>query len=235
MQLVIANKNYSSWSLRPWVLMKHFGISFEEIHIWLGQDDTAQQILKYSPSGRIPCLIDENRRAIWDSLAIAETLAERFPQHALWPSDAASRAHARSVSAEMHSGFGALRSEMPMKIRTVLPGLSFSAEALADVARIDAVWRECLSQYGGPFLFGEFSIADAMFAPVVMRFNSYSPALSPEAAAYAAHLSAQPEMQVWIYDAQVEGHAIARYEVDADPVADAVSDVLANVAASAAP
>jgi len=231
MQLVIANKNYSSWSLRPWVLMKHFGISFEEIHIWLGQDDTAQQILAYSPSGRIPCLIDENRRSIWDSLAIAETLAERLPQHALWPRDDVARAHARSVSAEMHSSFSALRNEMPMKIRSVLPGLDFTPEALADVARIDAIWRECLHQYRGPFLFGEFSIADAMFAPVVMRFNTYSPALSPEAAAYVAHLTAQPAMQVWIYDAQVEGHAIARYEGDTDPVAQPV----ANPVTSAAP
>jgi len=216
MQLVIANKNYSSWSLRPWLLMKHFGISFDEIHIWLGQDDTAQQIAEYSPSGRIPCLIDENRVAIWDSLAIAETLAERFPQHALWPRDATARAHARSVSAEMHSGFSALRNEMPIKIRSTLPGQGATPEALADVARIDAIWCECLEQYGGPFLFGDFSIADAMFAPVVMRFNTYRPALSPKATAYVAHLTAQPATQVWIYDAQVEGHTIGRYETDAD-------------------
>jgi len=223
MQLVIANKNYSSWSLRPWLLLKHFGIPFEEIHIWLAQDDTAQQILKYSPSGRIPCLIDTDHRSIWDSLAIAETLAERFPQHAFWPRDAAARAHARSVSAEMHSGFAALRQDMPMKIRSVLPGQGATAGALADVARIDAIWRECLKEYGGPYLFGEFSIADAMFAPVVMRFNTYRPALSPEAAAYAANLSALPAMQLWIAEAQAEGHVIARYEGAANPASSAAA------------
>lgn len=218
MQLVIGNKNYSSWSLRPWVLMKHFGIPFEEIQVWLGQDDSTQQILAYSPSGRIPCLIEAGHRPIWDSLAIAETLAERFPLQALWPRDAAARAHARSVSAEMHSGFSALRNEMPMTIRSTLPGQGATPDALADVARIDSVWRECLSQYGGPFLFGEFSIADAMFAPVAMRFNTYRPALSPEAAVYVERLSALPAMQAWIRDAQVEGHAVARYEGDSNTV-----------------
>lgn len=212
MQLVIANKNYSSWSLRPWLLLKHFGIPFEEIMIWLGQDDTAQQILRYSPSGRIPCLVEPHGQAIWDSLAIAETLAERFPQHPLWPRDAAARAHARSVSAEMHAGFGALRNQMPMKIRALLPGHGATPEVLAEIARIDALWNDCLKQYGGPFLFGEFSIADAMFAPVVMRFNTYRPALSPAVAAYAAHLTALPALQEWIAAAHAEGHAIARYE-----------------------
>jgi len=212
MQLVIANKNYSSWSLRPWLLMKHFGISFDEIHIWLGQDDTAQQIAEYSPSGRIPCLIDENRVAIWDSLAIAETLAERFPQHALWPRDAAARAHARSVSAEMHSGFSALRNEMPMKIRSTLPGQGATPEALADVARIDAIWCECLEQYGGPFLFGDFSIADAMFAPVVMRFNTYQPAVSEAARGYMKRVTALPAVAQWIADAHADPRVIARYE-----------------------
>jgi len=214
-QLVIANKNYSSWSLRPWVLLKHFGIPFEEIHVWLGEPDTEQQILRYSPTGKVPCLLDANGQAIWDSLAIAETLAERYPQHAFWPQDAAARAHARSVSAEMHSGFSALRNEMPMRIRADLPGHRVSDAALADIARIDAIWRECLQRHGGPFLFGAFSIADAMYAPVVMRFNTYHPSLSAPAQAYVAHFSALPAMQAWIADAHAEGHAVARYETDA--------------------
>jgi len=217
MQLVIANRNYSSWSLRPWLLLKHFGIPFEEICVWLGQDDTAAQILKHSPSGRVPCLIDDAGQAIWDSLAIAETLAERFPQHALWPRDAGARAQARSISAEMHSGFSALRNLMPMKIRAVLPGQGATPESLADVARIDALWRDSLQRYGGPFLCGEFSIADAMYAPVVMRFNTYRPALSPEAAAYAARLTALPALQEWIVAAHAEGHAIERYEDHPSP------------------
>ncbi len=214
LQLVIANKNYSSWSLRPWLLLKHFGIPFEEIHVWLGEADTEQQILRYSPTGKVPCLIDGDGHAIWDSLAIAETLAERYRQHAFWPGDAVARAHARSISAEMHSGFAALRNAMPMRIRAQLPGQGATPAALADIARIDAIWRECLQRHGGPFLFGAFSIADAMYAPVVMRFNTYRPTLSPQAAAYVAHCTAQPAMQAWIADAQTEGHAVERYETD---------------------
>jgi glutathione S-transferase len=212
LQLVIANKNYSSWSLRPWILLEHFGIPFEEIHIWLAEADTERQILRYSPTGKVPCLIDGGGHAIWDSLAIAETLAERYAQHGFWPEDPVAGAHARSVSAEMHSGFSALRNDMPMRIRSQLPGQGATPGALADIARIDAIWRDCLQRYGGPFLFGAFSIADAMYAPVVMRFNTYHPALSPQAAAYAAHCIAQPAMQAWIAGAQTEGHAIERYE-----------------------
>jgi glutathione S-transferase len=212
-KLVIADKNYSSWSMRPWVLMRHFGIEFEEILVRLALDDTDAQIRRYSPSGRVPALVETDGAVVWDSLAIAETLAERYTQHALWPRDAAARAHARSVSAEMHSGFGALRNEMPMKIRARLPGQGATPEALADVARIDALWSECLAQYGGPFLFGEFGIADAMFAPVVMRFNTYSPALSPAASAYAQRLDALPAVRQWCADALADERLIARYEV----------------------
>jgi glutathione S-transferase len=212
MKLVIADKNYSSWSMRPWVLMKHFGIEFEEILIRLAQDDTAARISQFSPSGRVPALIIEQDRVVWDSLAIAEALAERYPQHALWPRDAAARAHARSVSAEMHSGFGALRNAMPMNIRAHLPGQGATPEALADVARIDALWSECLAQYGGPFLFGEFTIADAMFAPVAMRFNTYVPALSAAAGSYVARLADLPAVRQWIADARADERLIARYE-----------------------
>ncbi|CAH2784200.1 MAG: CCA tRNA nucleotidyltransferase (EC [uncultured Paraburkholderia sp.] len=165
MKLLIGDKNYSSWSMRPWLLFKHFGIPFEEVLIHLNQPDTNAKVLAYAPTGpgKIPCLIDDNGSAIWDSLAIAKTLAERFPQHALWPRDAAARSHARSVSAEMHSGFGALRSNMWMNIRASFPGKNAKPEALADIARIESIWRNCLETYGGPFLFGEFGIADAMY------------------------------------------------------------------------
>jgi len=208
MKLVIGDKNYSSWSMRPWVLLKHFGIPFEEVLIELDEPGTKSSILAFSASGKVPCLVSEDGFAVWDSLAIAETLAERFPQHALWPRDANARARARSVSAEMHSGFGELRNHMPMNIRKAKPG------ALADVARIDALWRECLAASGGPFLFGEFGIADAMYAPVVMRLNSYEPKLSPEAAAYAQRVSALPAVAGWVEAARRETHIVADDERD---------------------
>ncbi|WP_433704072.1 glutathione S-transferase family protein [Paraburkholderia sacchari] len=215
MKLVIGDKNYSSWSMRPWVLMTHFGIPFEEVLIELGEPDTKAAILAFSASGKVPCLVTDDGLAVWDTLAIAETLAERFPQHALWPRDANARARARSVSAEMHSSFTDLRSTMPMAIRTSKPGAGATPGTLADIARIDALWNACLDASGGPFLFGEFSIADAMYAPVVMRFNSYAPALSPKAAAYAARVSAEPAVAAWIEAARKETHRIEHDEPDA--------------------
>ncbi|MEM5425196.1 MULTISPECIES: glutathione S-transferase family protein [Paraburkholderia] len=214
MKLVIGDKNYSSWSMRPWVLLKHFGIAFEEVLIELDEPATRSSILAFSASGKVPCLVGDDGFAVWDSLAIAETLAERFPQHALWPRDANARARARSVSAEMHSGFGEVRNHMPMNIRKVKPGAGATPGALADVARIDALWRECLAASGGPFLFGEFSIADAMYAPVVMRFNSYQPKLSPEAAAYAQRVSALPAVTEWVEAARRETHIVQDDERD---------------------
>jgi glutathione S-transferase len=214
MKLVIGDKNYSSWSMRPWLLVKHFGIPFEEVLIELDEPDTKASILAFSASGKVPCLVTDDGFAVWDSLAIAETLAERFPQHALWPRDANARARARSVSAEMHSGFGELRTHMPMNIRKIKPGAGATPGALADVARIDALWRECLAASGGPFLFGEFSIADAMYAPVVMRFNSYQPKLSPEAAAYAQRVSALPAVAEWVEAGRRETHIVADDERD---------------------
>jgi glutathione S-transferase len=145
----------------------------------------------------VPCLIDDDGLAIWDSLAIAETLAERHPALAMWPAEPAARARARSVSAEMHAGFVALRAEMPLDIRATLPGREASPAALADVARIDALWRDCLATSGGPFLFGAFGIADAMYAPVVMRFVTYAPPLSEVAAAYVARMLAVPAVAAW--------------------------------------
>lgn len=213
MRLVIADKNYSSWSMRPWVLMRHFGIAFEETLIEMYRDDTRARMLEHSPTGRVTCLVETEGAPIWESLAIAETLAERHPELPLWPRDAVLRARARSVASEMHAGFGALRAAMPMNIRESLPGLGRTPESLADVARIDALWRDCLALSGGPFLCGEFSIADAMFAPVVMRFNAYAPLLSDEALAYCARVTALPAVQAWIADARRETRVLDQYKV----------------------
>jgi glutathione S-transferase len=212
MKLLIGDKNYSSWSMRPWVLLKHFGIPFEEVSVELGEPGSKAAILAHSPSGKVPYLSDDDGLAVWDSLAIAETLAERFPQHALWPRDPVARGVARSISAEMHSGFGELRTNMWMNIRASFPGKGATPGTLADVARIEAIWSGCLAQYGGPFLFGEFSIADAMYAPVVMRFNTWKPALSETAAAYARRVMELPAVCAWIEDAQREPHVIPAYD-----------------------
>jgi glutathione S-transferase len=214
MKLIIGDKKYSSWSMRPWVLMKHFGIPFEEVMVWLREADTNARILQYSPSGKVPCLVTDEGEPVWDSLAIFETLAERYPQHALWPRDAAARATARSICAEMHGGFLDMRSTMSMHIGAVRPGKGATPGALADVARVDAIWRDCLGRHGGPFLFGEFGIADAMYAPVVMRFHTYAPQLSDAARAYAARVTAVPAVAAWIDDAKRETHFIAELEAD---------------------
>jgi glutathione S-transferase len=215
MKLLIGDKNYSSWSMRPWLLLKHFGIPFDEVLIHLREPGTTAAILAQAPRGpgKVPCLIGDDGQITWDSLAIAETLAERFPEHALWPRDAAARNYARSVSAEMHSGFGELRSNMWMNIRASFPGKNATPGALADIARIDTVWRDCLDTYGGPFLFGEFSIADAMYAPVAMRFNTWQPALSETALAYVRRVTALPAVQAWIDDALRETHALPDQDV----------------------
>jgi glutathione S-transferase len=215
MKLLIGDKNYSSWSMRPWLLLKHFGIPFEEMLIHLGEPGTTAAIAAHAPQGpgKVPCLIDEAGQATWDSLAIAETLAERFPQHALWPRDAAARAHARSVSAEMHSGFGELRSNMWMNIRASFAGKNATPGALADIARIETIWRDCLDAHGGPFLFGEFSIADAMYAPVAMRFNTWRPTLSATSSAYVERLTALPAVQAWIDAARSDTYAIPYQDV----------------------
>ncbi|MGP3662146.1 glutathione S-transferase family protein [Burkholderia gladioli] len=204
MQLIIGDKSYSSWSMRPWVLMRHFGIPFDETLIELRTPETSARIRAVSPSGKVPCLIDDDGLAIWDSLAIAETLAERHPVLAMWPAEPAARARARSVSAEMHAGFVALRAEMPLDIRATLPGREASPAALADVARIDALWRDCLAASGGPFLFGAFGIADAMYAPVVMRFVTYAPPLSKVAAGYVERMLAVPAVAAWADEARHE-------------------------------
>jgi glutathione S-transferase len=204
MKLVIGDKLNSSWSMRPWVLLKHFGIPFDETLIRLGRPDTKAKILEVSPSGKVPCLITEAGDSVWESLAIVETIAETHPEHAMWPRDAAQRTHARSISAEMHAGFADLRQNMPMEITTHAPGTGATPGALANIARIEAIWAECLAASGGPFLFGEFGIADAMFAPVVMRFNTYAPDLSATSLDYAKRITALPAVAAWIEGAREE-------------------------------
>ncbi len=203
MKLVISDKNTSSWSMRPWLLLKHFGIPFEEVTIRFNRPDTKERMLHYSPSGKVPCLIGDGGEAVWESLAIMETIAEQYPQHAMWPRDGVARAHARSFSTEMHAGFADLRAKMPMEICAHAPGKGALAEMQTNVARVEAIWGECLEKSGGPFLFGEFGIADAMFAPVVMRFNSYAPALRDVSRAYAERITA-PAVAEWIDGVKAE-------------------------------
>ncbi|MDG0023671.1 glutathione S-transferase family protein [Trinickia sp. Y13] len=216
MKLIIGDKNYSSWSMRPWVMMKHMGIDFEEVIVLLGEADSKARILEHSPSGKIPCLITDEGQGIWESLAILETLAERYPQHGVWPSDPAARAHARAIACEMHGGFGEVRSQMSMNVRARRPGRGATPAVLAEVARIDAIWSECLARYQGPFLFGSaFGAADAMYAPVVSRFITYAPPLSDAARAYIESVRAVPAVRAWFDDAQAETHRIGYYEDDA--------------------
>jgi glutathione S-transferase len=205
MILVIGNKNYSSWSLRPWLALKTLGIAFEEKRIPLDQPNTRQDMLKHNPAGKVPCLID-GANTVWDSLAILEYLAEKH--RGLWPADAAARARARSVSAEMHSGFTAVRSNMPMNVRNRYPGKGRNAEVDAEVARIDEIWRAAKK----PLLFGAFSAADAMFAPVVFRFRTYEPPLSAPGRAYMDAMLALPAMQEWSAAAAREAEVLPKYD-----------------------
>ncbi len=202
-ELVIGNKNGSSWSLRPWLAMKHAGIPFREIHIALRTPQTKEHILRYSPAGRVPVLL-AGGQAIWDSLAILEYLAEAHPEAQLWPQPREARAHARCVAAEMHSGFQALREHCPMDLVRRLPKASLPDQVSADVRRIVGSWRDCRGRYGagGGFLFGAFSAADAMYAPVASRFRTYLPDLAVygddgTAQAYVDTLFALPAMAEW--------------------------------------
>ena len=211
--LTIGNKNYSSWSMRPWVAMRHAGIPFTEVVVPLDQPGTAAAILARSPSGRVPALL-RGALTIWDSLAILEHLAESFPKARLWPAAGDARAVARSVSAEMHSGFAALREQLPLNVRASCPDVLPSARAAADIARIVGVWNDCRARFGtdGPFLFGEFSIADAMYAPVVSRFVTYAVPLDGAAREYADMMWALPAVVAWAEGARAEHFEIARYE-----------------------
>jgi len=212
LQLVIANKNYSSWSMRPWVLMRQSGIPFEEVMLPFDDFEPAsafkQGVRALSPAGKVPILVDGSL-AVWDSLAIAETLAERFPDKHLWPADPAARARARSICAEMHAGFTGLRTHCPMNIEASLPEIGAlvwrdKPAVRTDVARIQAMWEELLAQHGGPMLFGDFSIADAYYAPVCMRLRTYALPVSPTVKAYIDHVTALPSVAEWIAGALAE-------------------------------
>jgi glutathione S-transferase len=214
--LVIGNKNYSSWSMRPWLALKACNIAFDEVSVPLYTGDAdKQRILKFSRSGKVPVLVD-NDVTIWDSLAIIEYIAERFPQARLWPEDRAMRAHARSVSAEMHSGFAALRNECGMNLHRPAGAKALSAEARADIARIQESWAECRERYGklGPYLFGTFSGADAMYAPVVHRFRTYAIEVTPAVRDYMEMMMALPAFREWTRAGLAETLIIERFEVE---------------------
>jgi glutathione S-transferase len=196
MLLIIGNKNYSSWSFRPWIGMKAVGIAFEERVISLNDPEFKRAIAPVSQNGKVPALDDDGVH-VWESLAILEYLAEKFPHAGLWPADPSARAHARAVAAEMHGGFAALRGECPMNFWRPVKRRELSADALADVARIDAMWSECRLRYGGPFLFGAFGAADAMYAPVVSRFHTYAVEVGERSRAYMDAVMALPAWREW--------------------------------------
>jgi len=202
--LVIGNKAYSSWSLRPWLLLKHLGVAFQEITVPLHAPDAAAQIARYSPSGRVPVLL-EGDQVIWESLAIAESLAERYPE--VWPTEAHRRVLARSAASEMHAGFTALREELPFNCRTRRSGVIPSPAAQADIERVATLWRTCrltVSDDEGPWLFGGFTGADAMFAPVALRFYTYGIVLPEGAQAYVDTVRQDLHVQAWIQAARAE-------------------------------
>ena len=211
--LVIGNKVYSSWSLRPWLLLRERGIAFKEIRIPLYTPETAQRIREHSPSGHVPLLIDGATK-IWDSLAICEYVNERFPATQGWPAALEARAVARSVSAEMHSGFGPVRMELPMNVRGRRSGVTPSADARKGIDRIVEIWRDCRERFGsgGSFLFGRFGIADAMFAPVVTRFATYGVELTGAARDYSAAVQALPALREWVEAARAETEVVASSE-----------------------
>lgn len=212
MRLHIANKNYSSWSLRPWVLMQHLGIAFEE-KLYSFYGDTWEELKALSPNNRVPMLEDDGLK-VWDSLAIVEYLADRFP--GVWPEDSTARAFARCAAAEMHSGFSDLRNLCPMNCALRIEVQNWTPALLKDWARIDQLWSEGLSRFGGPFLAGDrFTAVDAFFAPVVFRAQTYSPALSAEASAYVDRILALPVMQDWYKAALKEPWKEASHEQEA--------------------
>jgi glutathione S-transferase len=211
LQLVIGNKNYSSWSMRPWVLLRHFGLGFEEIKLrfdFSAGSAFYRELARHTPAGRVPVLLDDGF-AVWDTLAITERVAELMPGHAVWPRDGRARARARSLCAEMHAGFEALRQHCPMNIEARLPqvGARVLAEqpaVLCDLQRIVGMWGEALRDSGGPFLFGDFGAADAYYAPVVARLCTYALPLPGELQGYAERVWASPGVAAWVADALAE-------------------------------
>jgi glutathione S-transferase len=211
--IYIANKNYSSWSLRGWLMLKQTGAAFAEEMIPLDEATTRANILRHSASGKVPAL-KHGELVIWESLAIGEYLAELFPEARLWPAGTEARAVARAVSQEMHAGFAALRSQLPMNLRSSFPNRGVTPETQADINRITAAWRDCRKRFGqgGDFLFGHFTIADAMYAPVISRLRTYKIALEDEAQRYADLIWAMPAMQEWAAAARNEPMVIERFE-----------------------
>ena len=214
MKLIIGNKNYSSWSLRPWLLLSAFDVEFQEIRIALMVEGYKQEILKYNSAGKVPVLHDKGI-VIWDSLSICEYVSEQYLDGKGWPRDPKLRAQARSCAAEMHSSFFALRNDMPMNCRATERKVSISQELQGDIARVDALWVEMRTSYAsmGPWLFGDFSIADCMFAPVVFRFNTYTPKLSGISRDYMATMLEHPKIQLWLEQARAEKEVISHEEV----------------------
>jgi glutathione S-transferase len=212
--LILGNKNYSSWSLRPWMVMKEFDISFEERVVPLHRDESKAVLFGNSPAGKAPSLLHDGF-AVWDSLAIIEYLADSFPDRAIWPKDPQARARARSLSCEMHSGFLSLRKDCPMNFRRVPKAIAPSDKLLSDVARIEQAWGDARALYGtgGPFLFGAFSAADAMFAPIVNRIEAYALPISPQTQAYMDAIASLPSWREWTVAAKSESWVIEQFEI----------------------
>jgi len=213
LHLIVGNKNYSSWSFRPWLAMKVAGIAFEETLISLEAQDFKARVMAISGAGRVPVLIDGDIR-IWESLAILEYLAEKFPAAGLWPRQADARAQARAIASEMHAGFMALRRHLPMNVSRPVKARPLDDGAAADAIRIDAIWSECLAKSGGPFLFGAFGAADAMYAPVIWRFHTYAVEMSAAARIYMRAVMALPAWNEWRAAARREPWVLPRDEVD---------------------
>jgi len=213
--LVLGNKNYSSWSLRAWIALKVAGIPFQEIVIPLSQPHSTGHIRAFSPTGKVPVLVDGDVR-IWESLAILEYVAEKFPDAGLWPAQPAPRAHARSIAAEMHAGFAALRGHCPMNFSRIVARRKLTPKVVSDVARIDTLWTDCRQRFGqgGPFLFGHFGAVDAMYASVVSRFQTYEIEVGPIARSYMDAMSALPAWCEWRDAALREPWVVAEDEVD---------------------
>jgi glutathione S-transferase len=221
--LVIGNKCHSSWSLRPWILMKHFGIPFDEVLIPftdpIDSPEWKREVRKYSPAGKVPALVDGDI-AVWESLAIMEYLAEEHPEHAIWPRDRAARAMARSIASEMHAGFSALRGACPMNLGKKYAYRDRGAAAAKDAARVAEIWRVARERFGsgGPFLFGGFSAADAMYAPMVTRFETYSLPADPVVRAYMDAVMGTAAFQEWRKAALAESWIVPEDEVDEEPI-----------------
>ena len=212
--LVIGNKNYSSWSLRPWLLLSHFGVAFEEVRLPLDTPQFAAEVGRHSPTGKVPALHDGGVH-VWDSLAICEYANERWLDGKGWPQDRESRALARAAAAEMHSGFANLRSALPMNLKSRHEGFKVWAGAQADIDRVTAIWRECLQRYGGPYLFGKTpTTADAMYTPVCSRFATYDVKLDPAAAAYRDLMLRFPAMLEWTAAAKAEPEEVEELDVE---------------------